>query len=450
MGPLRVLVAAMAASAPEGRRQMGGGDTGCSPPLGAKWDRWDMAGSTYAYCYAGCHMPWFVRNSERYNLGAYAGLVGVDHYWTGQGVPCHDGAPHEFDMQDNLAREWKQYFPGLRFLSYRIPSAVPYDKVVRDKIVADPDHFVRWKVAPDSATRAAQQCPAPGEPGECTAGSVCYNNISPCFNDVHRINAANHSCSFKIQAASYNWANADAGKWYIDNVILRSLDAADGVWLDGNGYDNGAWMCAGTSGGFDGTNSPQSSQEIVAWLAAEAAVASAARQQLIAKGGFDGLGCMDFRVESLPQARDDPATCGQKLMATAAWGANHSNYNAVVAYGYDTGAGGYNDSTAAAAVAAFMIMRGQHWFFGISEHNPCNPKHYPVTGRCHSDGCGKPCPVDSNTVDPNTAKLLVTDYGRPLAGAEAVPGKSGVFQRRYEQATVLLDCNDFSGRFQLE
>ena len=27
-----------------------GGGGGCSPPVGAKWDRWDMAGSTYTYC----------------------------------------------------------------------------------------------------------------------------------------------------------------------------------------------------------------------------------------------------------------------------------------------------------------------------------------------------------------------------------------------------------------
>jgi hypothetical protein len=62
----------------------GGGKDGCSTPVGAKWDRWDMAGSTYAYCYAGCHMEWFVNNSAEHNLSAYAGIVGVDHYWTGQ------------------------------------------------------------------------------------------------------------------------------------------------------------------------------------------------------------------------------------------------------------------------------------------------------------------------------------------------------------------------------
>ena len=35
-----------------------------------------------------------------------------------------------------------------------------------------------------------------------------------------------------------------------------------------------------------------------------------------------------------------------------------------------------------------MIVRGQHWLFSIGESQPCNPRHYHVTGRCHSDGCG--------------------------------------------------------------
>jgi hypothetical protein len=50
----------------------------------------------------------------------------------------------------------------------------------------------------------------------------------------------------------------------------------------------------------------------------------------------------------------------------AAWAANHSNYNTVVAYGsYEGGMNGYNDTTAAGAVAAFLIIRGQHWLFSI-------------------------------------------------------------------------------------
>jgi hypothetical protein len=69
------------------------------------------------------------------------------------------------------------------------------------------------KDEPDAPTKQAQQCAASG-PGNCSRGAVCYNNISPCFNDVHRINAPNHSCSFKIQAAAYNWLNPAVGILY--------------------------------------------------------------------------------------------------------------------------------------------------------------------------------------------------------------------------------------------
>jgi len=268
-------------------------------------------------------------------------------------------------MQDALAVQWKSHFPGMRFLSYRIPSAVPYDAVVRDKIVSDPDFFVRWSAEPSNQTKSDQKCAAPGSLGSCGVGDVCYNNISPCFNDPQRINAPAHNCSFQIKAAAYNWLNPAVGDWYINNVLLRSLEHADGIWLDGNGYDNGAWMCSGICCGFGAQNSPLNQMQIDSFCAAEADVATRGRQQLIARGGFDGLNCMTFMVESLPQARDDPDICASKLLSTAAWASNHSNYHAVVAYGYDTGAGGYNDTTAAGAVAAFHIMRGQHWFFGI-------------------------------------------------------------------------------------
>lgn len=52
-----------------------GGNPGCSAPVGEKWDRWDMAGSTYNYCYAGCHMDWMLENSDKLNLSAYAGIL---------------------------------------------------------------------------------------------------------------------------------------------------------------------------------------------------------------------------------------------------------------------------------------------------------------------------------------------------------------------------------------
>ncbi len=45
----------------------------------------DMAGSTYTYCYEGCPLPWLANNT---NLGVWGGVVGVDHYYTNQGMPC--------------------------------------------------------------------------------------------------------------------------------------------------------------------------------------------------------------------------------------------------------------------------------------------------------------------------------------------------------------------------
>ena len=46
-----------------------------------------------------------------------------------------------------------------------------------------------------------------------------------------------------------------------------------------------------------------------------------------------------------------------------------------------------------------------------------------------------------------TAKLLTSNYGRPLGNMTAVAGKQKVFERKYEKATVGLDCNTFTGSF---
>ena len=49
----------------------------------------------------------------------------------------------------------------------------------------------------------------------------------------------------------------------------------------------------------------------------------------------------------------------------------------------------------------------------------CNPRHHPVGGRCHSDGCGQPCSSSSNrrwTRPPPSALVAASDYGaRPRA-----------------------------------
>eukprot|EP01079_Euglenida_sp_SAG-EU17-18_P008650 gene8650-7882_t len=108
-----------------------GGGGGCSRPTHPKWDTWSMAASTYTYCYGGglcppllllahtplarwrrirvndnaagvrpgCVVDWLMNNTGPLGLNKYACVVGVDHYWTHQGVPCRGGQPAEFAMQ---------------------------------------------------------------------------------------------------------------------------------------------------------------------------------------------------------------------------------------------------------------------------------------------------------------------------------------------------------------
>ena len=138
---------------------------------------------------------------------------------THQGMPCVDGEPQEFAMQDALAQKWKRTFPDMRFLQYRILSAVPYDMVVQDKILSDSDAVVRWRHQPNST--------APGN------GSVCYNYQSACFNDPTRINSPEHHCSFEIRAAAYNWSNPTLSSWFIDrSKVTRAvrLPMSSGKW----------------------------------------------------------------------------------------------------------------------------------------------------------------------------------------------------------------------------
>jgi len=65
-------------------------------------------------------------------------------------MPCIDGVPQEFAMQDAFALATKARFPGTRMLLYRITDAVPYDAVVHDAMVEHPDWFVRWHHAPNN------------------------------------------------------------------------------------------------------------------------------------------------------------------------------------------------------------------------------------------------------------------------------------------------------------
>jgi hypothetical protein len=154
-----------------------------------------------------------------------------------------------------------------------------------------------------------------------------------CFNSPTRINNPAHSCSFEICAAAYNWKKAEVQKWYLENVIIPALDYADGVWLDGIGPDNGAYMCSGECCGYGAHNSPHNQEEIAAQCAGMLNASTAVEEYLVQHEAYEVQKCFQYTSGAkLPNAKDSPSQCAKKLQQRAAVGANHSNYNAIVAY----------------------------------------------------------------------------------------------------------------------
>lgn len=207
--------------------------------------------------------------------------------------------------------------------------------------------------------------------------------------------------------------------WYLENIIMPTLKVADGAWIDGDGPDNGAYQCSGSYkyGQLPAPYPALNETEIAAFCQGEAAVVEAAQKWLIANGGYD-YNCLQFVNEptELPAAGDASQTCVSKMQALAARSAHNPN-ETVVLYGDRTQGRGYNDSTAAQAVAVFMITRAPQWFFGMPSANSFNM---------------------------TTARLLLSDFGAPLSNATQ---QGSMWMRKYANATVTLDCDTFSAAF---
>lgn len=67
------------------------------------------------------------------NVGAYM-YVPVVHSSPGPTV-----LPREFAHQKALSAHWKGRFPSMKFLTYRILSAVPYDMTIQNQIISHPE-----------------------------------------------------------------------------------------------------------------------------------------------------------------------------------------------------------------------------------------------------------------------------------------------------------------------
>ena len=142
---------------------------------------------------------------------------------------------------------------------------------------------------------------------------------------------------------------------------------------------------------------------------------AAAHDFLFASGGMDGQACWQ-QVSNFPVPADAPAACAAKLQAI-----DLINSDLAVGFAMDrTGGKGYTDATAPQTVAAFLLTRKEQWFFGVTQ--------------------------ESDTMALATAALLLSDYGAPLGAMYNSTPTS--FFRRYERATVGLDCSTFTASFQ--
>jgi len=300
-------------------------------------------------------------------------------------MPCVGGVPQEFAAQDAFAVATKAAFPAARVLQYRVTSAVPYAAVVHDAIVERPEMFIRWAA-----------------------------NNSVCQMPYVEHGTAGQGCAWDIVASSYNFADAATRAWFVDNIIAPSLAKADGVWLDGDGPDNGAWMCSGQCCEVPAPYPATSDAEVAAYCAGEQLLGAEVHAYLAAHGGFD-YNCFTFiqKAADLPNATDGGAACGAKLERLAA-----SAHNATVVYTDRTGSGkAYTAATAGAAAAAFLLARGPLWWFGVTS--------------------------DASQWTGAVAEALLSDFGAPRGNMTRPQPGSFVYTREYERATVALDCATF-------
>lgn len=176
---------------------------GCAVPSWPTY--WSMRQSLYTYCFEHCPLAFFQNNSH---LGLFGGVVGVDHYWTQQGMPCINGRPQEFAAQDVFTLQTKATFPGTRVLQYRITTAVPDDGIVHDKMVSDPSAFIRWHHAPNDN------------------GTICQMPYAEA-----KTGRPGDNCSWPIIASGYDYSQQEVQDWYLENIIKPVMKHADGVWL---------------------------------------------------------------------------------------------------------------------------------------------------------------------------------------------------------------------------
>jgi len=223
------------------------------------------------------------------------------------------------------------------------------------------------------------------------------------------------NCDWEIRAAAYDFSLQVVRDWFLENIIKPVMKHGDGVWLDGDGPDNGGWMC---SGSYDYEALPKpypplNDTEIDAFCVGENAVQEAAHDWLFANGGMDGQACWTY-VTNYPVHGDTSAQCAAKLVSI-----NELNASTAVGFAMDrTGGKNCDDTCAPVAIAAFLLTRKDQWFYGVTQ--------------------------ESNSISTSVAALMLSDYGAPMGGMTQT---GTVFRREFTSATVTLDCSTMTATF---
>ena len=348
-----------------------------------------------------------VSNSST-NTSRWGGLVGVDHYWTMQGLPCVDGKPSEYAQQDEFAKATKARFPAAKVLQYRIVTAQMNDPLAHNLTLSHPQFFVRWHNG-----------------SVCQASTTLNHKPASWVKPIKWVptGPADH-CDWPLRNAEYDWTKPEVRAWWQDNIIKRTLRVADGAWIDGDGPDIDGWECAGTfaRAALKPPYPALNMSQTALFCEGKKIAVTQALRMLIANKGF-AYNCIKFvgpdcwpvsNSSLLPNSSDTQLQCSAKIEAIAAI---NSTTRSIGLFGGRAGVrwptgGAYNASTAAHAVAVFMLTRGPHWWFILP---------------------------DSNQIDVDVAKLFLIDYGAPRSRMSET--RPGVWQRHYTTGTVSFDCN---------
>ena len=180
-----------------------------------------------------------------------------------------------------------------------------------------------------------------------------------------------------------------------------------------------------------------------------------ATHSLYAHGGID-YRCLHFvGATAAPVRSDNASTCAAKLRELA-FNPNATSDNGTVLYGARVAGQGYSDVDVQEAVAVFFLVRRQHFWFGtLARPNMSSAMVANLLLRDYGAPLGSMRELslqESSSSSRGSASSADDGYGGGSRSSRSSSGDGGgggslVFERKYEGATVRLDCHSWTSSF---